>query len=184
MTVKRPTYIPSRFDWFPGEPIANRKVTIREAVTPDVHQIRALLASAHAEGKSPPKSAVYTWLGSSDYSVVLAVRNARNAVAICVSHVTPDRVLIKHLFVHPEYACFPIDERLILMAALELPERPTQIQVRAYDDDRCKRLRDLGWRCVKSEDDEGDRTFEYRFLRREDRDGRGADAPPEGPTES
>lgn len=178
MSVKRPTYIPQRMDWFPGEPESNRKVTIREALASDAHQIRALL------GRSFSDKTMYRWLAQADYTVSLAVRNARTAIGVCISRHTPDCVEILHLFVHPEYEAFPIDERLLLLAALELPERPCRITVPAYDEDRCSRLRDLGYRCVKSETDEGDRVFEYRFLRREDRDGRGADASGEGPDDT
>lgn len=181
MTVKRPTYIPARMDWFPGEPLANRQITIREAVAPDVHQIRVLLSASasqsfYPEARCPSRKTIYRWLGQADYTVSLCVRNARTAVGICVSEQSPSGVRILHLYVAPEYSSFPIDERLILLASLELPERPTQIQLHASDEVRANRLRDLGWRCVQSQDDEGERTFEYRFLRREDRDGRGEDA--------
>lgn len=180
MTVKRPTYIPARMDWFPGEPLADRKITIREAVAPDVHQIQALLSASVSrfdpDARCPSRKVIYRWLGQADYTVSLCVRNARTAVGICVSRQCPSGVQILHLYVAPEYSSFPLDERLLLLAALELPERPTQIQLPACDEVRANRLRDLGWRCVQSQDDEGERTFEYRFLRREDRDGRGEDA--------
>lgn len=185
MPVKRPTWFTTRLDWFPGEPLANRRITIREGTQADEFQIRAMLRLSDIR---PSKKTLYRWLGHTEYLVSLAVRNMRNVVGLCVSETGPVGVKILAVNVLPEYRHHPIDERLLILAMCELPERPARIRVSPDDLILQGRLRDYGWRCVEAETDSTDRLFEYRFpttlrspgdseLRREDSDGRSPDAP-------
>ncbi len=165
MAVKRPSYIPERLDWFVDEPLSNRKITFREGQQTDQVQIRDLVREC---GLRPSAKRLYEWFSRSNYLVMLACRNLRTVVGVCIADHRPGLVSILALHVCEQYSMFPIDEKLLQLARLELPEAPTRISVLSSDDVRMKRLRQLGWRCVEQDadgqsEDEARATFEIRF---------------------
>lgn len=159
---KRPDYIPERLDWFPGEPLRKRQITVREPFTGDYTQVRALLKAE--TGYSPSARTYARWMARTDWTVYLCVRNRFHVVGVVVARTRPDQVRVAHLAVDKLYHRWNLDDRLLLVCGLELPEAPMRWTVPSDDVDLQVRLRDLGWNCVAITDArDASREFEYRF---------------------
>lgn len=168
---KRPEYIPERLDWFPGEPLAKRQITVREPWTGDYAQVKALLKAE--TGYSPSPRTYARWLTRTDCTVYLCVRNKLHVVGLVVARTRPHEVRILHLAVDKLYHRWSLDDALLLVSGLELPEAPMRWTVPSENTDLQVRLREIGWSCVAITDRRDTaREFEYRFsggpIRRKD----------------
>lgn len=160
MAVHRPSWFPPRIDWFPGEDEDSIGFTIREGCAPDFFALRAICRAA---GVRPNARLLYRWLGAHGFTVRVAARNHRHLAAACISkhHPSGSEILVCHVW--PEYRTQRLEQRLLMCAALELPEASlTWVIDPAMDETRAARLVDMGWTFHGAEtDDAGHEKHRY-----------------------
>lgn len=139
-------WIDSRIDWVPGDKRDKAGVTIREAGAPDLHTICDLF---HVK-----RTVAFKWLNFNGYVVRLAVRNLRYPVGAMVSEHKPSGNRILRYFFSPVYSkTSPFIAKLLIAAALEQPEVPTQIDVDKEDRALQDTVERLGWPLDNLDDD-------------------------------
>lgn len=123
----------SRLTPSPLEPMPDRvPVTIREGDAIDVEQIRTVLRQRL--GVKVSRRQVTAWNNNQSSLVLVALRNFRHIVGLCISDHVEDFNEIKHLWFDerywPERDLQP--QPLVYLAELachEVPERPTRVNV-------------------------------------------------------
>lgn len=136
----RPDYIPSRIVWFPGEatPSGIFGYKLREAHTDDLSQVARLLRSKPAR--------VAKWIASHGYTVWLAVRHSRTALAAFVVRHGPEETTVLRYTCSSFINELPVLRHFTLLAQVEVPELIVRWQVKQTDLDLLATLQKAGWK--------------------------------------
>lgn len=154
MKEVRPSWVPERMDWYAGEPKDSAGYHIREAHSTDYESLRRVCRAA---GRKPNARTFSRWLGQNNFTVNVAVRNRRHVIAACVSDHQPEQSTILVCHVYDQWSHWPLMNQLLLLAALELPERPLIWTFGGtIDDARGDRLRRFGWTFDGKESSDGE----------------------------
>lgn len=156
----RPSWVPKHVDWCPGDDAESISWSNRLATKSDRVAVRVLLTQA---GLRISRRMYDTWCEQNCVVLRVAVRNQQHIIGVCASVHDPHGTHILACYVPPEYYDWGIEERLLTLALLELPERPAWFTLPGDAYWWQETLKSFGWRAVAVEtDDDGDLyQFEY-----------------------
>lgn len=164
VAVSRPNHVPDRYDWWHGEKVsAGWPVMIRDANNADLVQVQALVSAARPGKKFAPRL-FGRLLHQHGYSLRLACRNHRNAVALCASRHTPDLTTILLCYSAPCFRGEGLEKALLDLATAEIPEAPSEFNVPHDDAEMQRILLSSGWSLIRGDESpDGTSPWRYRF---------------------
>jgi hypothetical protein len=153
---RRPDYVPAYLDWWPGEKVLAPTYTIREATQADVTQCRRLFCAALG-GRNLSSRTILRLLTQHGYTLRLACRNRRYAVAVCAARHTAEANTVLLCHAADRYRGKGLERKLLALASAEVPEAPTLYRVAEDDEYRHGLLRASdGWRLIRGAERDGD----------------------------
>lgn len=143
--VKRPKYVPKRYEWWPGEKVDAVGFTVREASQADLFVLQRAFRV--------PIRALSRWINYHGYNVWTITRNYRNPVAaIAARHADGESKVLRYWYHADAYASNWMTT-LAALAQCEVPEWPIVWPARLDDDRMIRDLVSAGFTRSDADDD-------------------------------